>query len=73
MYLGSRACLKLNALGSVSVPGYLLIAQVIGGIYLLPLLLSFVAKSFGTFSVQVCVGGHMTGCNMNSAGLLGSL
>lgn len=73
MYLGSRACLKLNTLGSMSVPGYLLIAQAIRGICLLPLLLSFVAKSFGTFSVQVCVGGHMTGCKRNSTGLLGSL
>lgn len=73
MYPGSTACLKLNSLGSVGVPGYLLVSKAIQGGHLLPLLLSFMAKSFGMSSVQVCVWGHVTGSNRNSPGLLGSL
>lgn len=45
----------------------------IQGMYLLPLLLLFMAKSFET-SVQVSVWGDVTGCNrVLGTGLLGSL
>lgn len=44
----------------------------IQGMYFLPLLLSLMAKSFGA-SVQVCVWGHVAGCNRGSTGSLRSL